>query len=327
MKNKVRIALIDSGIIDNSYINIDKGVCIRYDVGRECIKYESNYSDENGHGTFCTQVITSYCKEIQFIIIKILDKELVGYSRALVEALNYILPSSIDIVNLSLSVFEYTNANEIKELCWLLWKKGVIINVSVANNKTTSFPASLKSTIGVRGALNIPSNKIWYNQSKEIQCIASMMPVLVCAPETRMAFFGGNSKATAVVTGLLAMIIYEKQINGYEALMYLNQKSCWCEKDIQKEFNTDTIDRADLGLREFACQVCDILKLDKSYSERILIGPISPPYINIDQTEFTDLIAQLSLRYDRELEKGKIEITNFISLASLYNIFLENKYE
>ncbi len=35
--------------------------------------------------TYCAQIITSHCKHIEFIIIKILDQNNIGYSRALVE--------------------------------------------------------------------------------------------------------------------------------------------------------------------------------------------------------------------------------------------------
>lgn len=50
-----------------------------------------------------------------WITIEVLDQNNIGYSRALVEGLKYIIPFSVDIVNMSLAVLcdEYKEAGKL----------------------------------------------------------------------------------------------------------------------------------------------------------------------------------------------------------------------
>lgn len=153
MKKNIKIALIDSGIDSRFQEQVASGVCILYDENKNSVYLSDDYTDENGHGTYCAQIITSHCKHIEFIIIKILDQNNIGYSRALVEGLKYIIPFSVDIVNMSLAVLCDEYKKEIEVLCSRIRDNGAIINVSVLNHASTSFPASLDSTLGIRGLL------------------------------------------------------------------------------------------------------------------------------------------------------------------------------
>ena len=78
------------------------------------LRREGDYSDSNGHGTYCTQIISSYCRDVEFVVVKILDKDNQGSCDALVEALKYIMPLSIDLVNLSISVFDIKTDMKLK---------------------------------------------------------------------------------------------------------------------------------------------------------------------------------------------------------------------
>ena len=229
MKKNIKIALIDSGIDSRFQEQVASGVCILYDENKNSVYLSDDYTDENGHGTYCAQIITSHCKHIEFIIIKILDQNNIGYSRALVEGLKYIIPFSVDIVNMSLAVLCDEYKKEIEVLCSRIRDNGAIINVSVLNHASTSFPASLDSTLGIRGAFNVDPYKIWYNAKNEIQCVSNLTPVLVSNIDCKKTFFGGNSKATALVSGLLAKAMYTMQIDGENALKSLVIKTDWCE--------------------------------------------------------------------------------------------------
>ena len=80
MKKNIKIALIDSGIDSRFQEQVASGVCILYDENKNSVYLSDDYTDENGHGTYCAQIITSHCKHIEFIIIKILDQNNIGYS-------------------------------------------------------------------------------------------------------------------------------------------------------------------------------------------------------------------------------------------------------
>lgn len=281
MKKNIKIALIDSGIDSRFQEQVVSGVCILYDENKNSVYLSDDYTDENGHGTYCAQIITSHCKHIEFIIIKILDQNNIGYSRALVEGLKYIIPFSVDIVNMSLAVLCDEYKKEIEVLCSRIRDNGAIINVSVLNHASTSFPASLDSTLGIRGAFNVDPYKIWYNAKNEIQCVSNLTPVLVSNIDCKKTFFGGNSKATALVSGLLAKAMYTMQIDGENALKSLVIKTDWCEDDIQKEFTAPNKENVGVELLAFSEQVCDFLKFNKKQRENILERTLFPPSIYI----------------------------------------------
>lgn len=79
MKKNIKIALIDSDIDSRFQEQVVSGVCILYDENKNSVYLSDDYTDENGHGTYCAQIITSHCKHIEFIIIKILDQNNIGY--------------------------------------------------------------------------------------------------------------------------------------------------------------------------------------------------------------------------------------------------------
>ena len=85
-----------------------------YSAESKMLRREGDYSDSNGHGTYCTQIISSYCRDVEFVVVKILDKDNQGSCDALVEALKYIMPLSIDLVNLSISVFDIKTDMKLK---------------------------------------------------------------------------------------------------------------------------------------------------------------------------------------------------------------------
>ncbi|MEY8424801.1 S8 family serine peptidase [Lachnospiraceae bacterium 38-14] len=325
MKKNIKIALIDSGIDSRFQEQVVSGVCILYDENKNSVYLSDDYTDENGHGTYCAQIITSHCKHIEFIIIKILDQNNIGYSRALVEGLKYIIPFSVDIVNMSLAVLCDEYKKEIEVLCSRIRDNGAIINVSVLNHASTSFPASLDSTLGIRGAFNVDPYKIWYNAKNEIQCVSNLTPVLVSNIDCKKTFFGGNSKATALVSGLLAKAMYTMQIDGENALKSLVIKTDWCEDDIQKEFTAPNKENVGVELLAFSEQVCDFLKFNKKQRENILERTLFPPSIYIEKEQFICLIEYLSAFYHKEVILGQFEISNLSTILSIYRYFKGEK--
>lgn len=325
MRKKIRIALIDSGIDSEFRCKSLCGASFFYNAESKILKCEDDYLDSNGHGTYCAQIISSHCKDVEFVVVKVLDENNQGSCNALVEALKYIMPLTVDLVNLSISVFDITNRKEIEKLCLDLQKKGVIINVSVTNRCLSSFPASLKSTIGVRGTLNIASNEIWYNQKKEIQCVANMMPVLVSWGNQKKTFFGGNSKATAVLTGLLASELYEKQIDTAEAFYSLSVKSEWCEGDIQMNLTWETPCEPKEELALFSQHVCDLLEIKKEQRKDVFTRLIYLPFMEIGVDKYISLIEQLADIYGKKLVMGQLELSKLFSISSLYRFFCEEE--
>ena len=324
MKKKIKIALIDSGINDRFNSQVIEGISIIYDEKKKQVSFSDDYTDENGHGTYCAQIINSYCPFVEFVIIKILDKNNRGYSQALTAALEYLLQFPVDIINLSLAVLQGELNEKISKLCARLKNNGVIINVSVANRELTSFPASLRSTIGIRGAFNIDKHKIWFNEKIEIQCVANIIPVLVYNHESAKTFFGGNSKATALVTGLIANTMYNSKIVGEELFKELAARTKWDENDIQKEFQSPEI-KYSQELKSFSELVCDLLQLNSSERNKILEISLFPPALKLETEQYIYLIECLAEIYHKNVIPGQFELTEMSNIYTIYNFFNGDK--
>lgn len=202
---KIRIAIIDSGIdTNNSYFSkyIYDGKCICYD-GEEC-RIKKNFHDDNGHGTLCASVILKECKDVQFYIIKIMNRYGVTNLKTLEYALEYLKKERINIISLSLSIVEGRYSKKIKSLCNYYYENGIIIVCSFSNGKKRSYPAAFKSVIGVRGFILENEKSIWERKfGREI--IVDHNPYLYMGLDGQYVLYGkSNSYACAKMTGIIA---------------------------------------------------------------------------------------------------------------------------
>ena len=78
------------------------------------------------------------------------------------------------------------------------------------NRSQQSFPASHPSCYGVYGMDDIAETEFYYNENDLIQIKANRLPEYVESLNGKYEWFGGNSKATACVSGLVATLISEK---------------------------------------------------------------------------------------------------------------------
>ena len=93
MNNKIRIAILDSGVNTNhpalSTANIN-GCSLKYDDETNSIYVGTDYMDEVGHGTAVASIIYSVVSEADIFMYKVLDSNLTINSNALMEILDYI---------------------------------------------------------------------------------------------------------------------------------------------------------------------------------------------------------------------------------------------
>lgn len=211
--NKPVIAIIDTGIDENvSYI---KDVIEQYDffVENKAVYISDGSPDKVGHGTKVASCIKKYCPSVLLYVINIYQQSNVTYSVLLLEALKYLLKVDVDIVNISLSVNGDLYVEEIQETLRELNAQGKIIVSAVKNGLQTSFPAETPDCIGVLGMENIPINTFQINENENIQIVTSRLPEEVEALDGMLELFGGNSKATACVSGSIAALMCERENN------------------------------------------------------------------------------------------------------------------
>jgi len=107
----IKIALIDSGI-NNKLIDAEHRILFETTFDAQLNAIVSNRtSDDNGHGTFCANLILSRTSFSVIQSIKILNSNLKSSSELLIAALRTLINSDINIINLSLSTsnFHYSN--------------------------------------------------------------------------------------------------------------------------------------------------------------------------------------------------------------------------
>lgn len=213
--DKIKIAVIDTGV-DISDDEIKSN--IRFDKKLQIEDFEKKYitiDDVNSHGTFCTKTILSICNDALIYPIKIFDDYGKTSSWNLVEALQKILHTDINIINISASTTNCPCEKELEEICKKLYKEGKIIICSHHNdgNSNSSIPTKFKTVLGVKGINEVFEDMDYiYNPYNEVQIYGNSKDKFLNFKDN-ITHFGRNSRAAAVFSGIVANLIKE---NGYK---------------------------------------------------------------------------------------------------------------
>lgn len=205
MNTKVTITVIDSGITPDLFTDIIK-IKKSYIVNNDTIVESSDVFDDNGHGTSCVYTIRKVCPSCDFVIIKILDANNSSHPELMVNALDYLTTIEVDIINMSVSLYSNLYEHYIKEIAGKLTTQNKIIVTSVDNNKLNVNRLSLiEKVTSIEGVPFIAQNEYGYNFTQN-QGICSSIPIITpMLQEYRI--FSGNSKATAIFTGILGNML------------------------------------------------------------------------------------------------------------------------
>lgn len=315
-----RVAVIDSGV--NKFYKNRIAKLLNYT--------EEDHVDANGHGTKCVSIIDKIAPDTNFTVLKLLNKNLQCSSSTLCQALTDLLTMDIDIVNLSLSTAEINNYKDLNNICRNLYQEGKLIIASKANNGEKSYPAESKYVLGVCGSLFPDNETFWYKSNGLIQIVASKTPTILKVDECKYSFFGGNSKATACMTGVISknwddlsvMNIHEKK----EYLSCLSVCTDWKDQDIlnsviaceEKDFIIDKdieLSVKQLFKRYLDFEIDDMLDTELIY-EIIGFRSLAEIFYHIvDQFKLEDVSGEFNL-YDFTNLKGLCKkIKKFIEIG------------
>lgn len=160
-KEKLRLAIIDSGYT-KTYRALKNPIAeiinLRDDV-------QEGVDDQYGHGTAITVLTDRFCSEIEFYIIKVLDKLGRCSSRHLLQALELAISKHVDIINLSLGTRDMSIKHEFQELCNKAYEKGIVIVTTCENEVTDCVPFICDKTIKVRANRCIKDSTFFYNKN------------------------------------------------------------------------------------------------------------------------------------------------------------------
>ncbi|MEC0170023.1 S8 family peptidase [Paenibacillus graminis] len=224
------VIIIDTGIVqENSIGNVIGGMGLTDE--------DSDFEDDHGHGTQCANIIAQMCEaQPNIFAIKALNQNMESSLDTLIEALEYTRKLNIRTINLSLTTIKKKSRSRLQPIIHKLKSEGKIIISSAPNQGYLGYPAACYGAIGVDGAILQGDSNFWYNKSKAIQCIANKTPNLVKSISDSYIMFGGTSKATATVTGIVLNILIKRPDIKYEELEVLLQtfaeRKLWKTNDV-----------------------------------------------------------------------------------------------
>jgi Phosphopantetheine attachment site. len=310
---KFDVAIIDSGL-SMLYGNLVNHEGINFYVFNNIIQINNKYYDESGHGTACTHIINNIVNsDISYYIIKILNKKNLSYPEFLVNAIEYLLSIEVDIINLSLSLYNDKYIKKIKELVNKLLLQDKIIIASSDNKQYINVFSNIPGVYTVIGIPEMKSNQITI---KDNIIYTSNIPVFVPFVDdiNKYYLFGGNSKATALATGLISKI---KQINNISAnhmvMDYIKEHS---------PYNFPIDNRITNEISEYSLQSHLLMRkiLTNYISVTIESDQKNLFEIGLNRFNVFDLIQDIEKKFDVDIDINKIDYNDFVNINSLLKL-------
>lgn len=321
----IKIAVIDTGIDINDKdvkrnIRFDKNIQLKH-----ISKYE-DLDDIHGHGTYCAKTILTICEDISNIEIypvKIFDNRGATSNENLVKALENILDSDIDIVNISASTMNDKYKRELEDICYKLQKNGKVITSSHHKRaiENDSFPTVFGSVIGVDGSYEIYRDSDYvYRQNNKIQMIANKNECFI-EFNKKVTHFGKSSRACAVVTGIICNIFNHYGKLSFDELgdvlekqsMTLVSKSKWGSSYKSTPHRLELAEKILYIIRsEFAVEKMDLDFLDK-YST-------FNNFTNIGNHNAFDFLTEINKAFDLNIDYRNIFLYELEDLNRLVDL-------
>ncbi len=201
---KVRIALLDSGIAPHKDLKIAGGVAI---VGK-------NYGDTNGHGTQVAGVIAAELNgkgivgnapKAELYAVRITEGEQGKLSDAII-GLQWAIDNHMDIASMSFGFASYSQI--FKEKVQEAYGKGMILIASSGNDGAEQilYPAKYSKVVAV-GAVNKEHGKADFsNYGDDLELVAPGVAVQTTTLNNGYTKVDGTSFATPHVAGVAALI-------------------------------------------------------------------------------------------------------------------------
>lgn len=241
-KQDINVAVVDTGV---DYTHPDLMNRVKKDLGYDFVNDDNDPMDDNGHGTHVSGIIAAQMNneegivgivgnlDVSIIPIKVLDKDGVGDSITIANAIEYAVEKEADIINLSLGGVEQDE--DIKNAINRALEKGVFVVAASGNDKRNCdnyVPAGLEGVYTVAASNPLNKRARFSNFGESVDIAAPGVKILSTVPGNGYEAWDGTSMATPVVSGIAAMLMAQKpDIDIYELKDILSEAS----KDIMKE--------------------------------------------------------------------------------------------
>ena len=243
-------------------------------------------------------------------------------------SVGYLYHNPVDIVNMSLSTQDEQFGKELWEICGKMKRSGMILVSSLANHAEISYPAVCEGVIGVRGSQFLKEKEYIYHSDETIQCLGSSIPVLVEGLNGIYTFFGGNSKAAANISGIIAAQLQKSgTTDNFEESFKENAQ------DTEKKGQTlpiNCIINNKITISEELCDESDFKQL-KMIMQEVLKIPVEKrkllfersilhPEFNIDRENFGKLMMAIEKEWKISLKKEEINLLSIRDITTIYDL-------
>jgi len=270
----IRIALLDTGISNeliDQRVKLNKQ--IYYDYVDENIVIKDSRNDFNGHGTACLKTMWDINPHIDIYSINMLGISGTTNSKTFLAALEYAEQLEVDIIAICSSFIAANMSEEVRSVCKRIHDSGKIIIASVENGKQESSIADYDTVIGVIGA-EFNKNCYSFSDHWKIQMCCDASCVVTNGSRNTKQIFFGNSRATAIASGIISKMIFDnpstnqnilqlldmnKQTRREDENQLINQLTDFEEYDSEKE---QTLLNTDSDYQRFIYTLCEFFLFD-----------------------------------------------------------------
>lgn len=208
-KNKVKVALLDSGV--DLFNDIEVEESINLIPGEEEVL--PLFWDTSGHGTSIAGVlaaqhnkegITGINPNIELYSARVLDAEKAAPVSRIVEAVYWAMEKNVDIISISFGTTQYSEALEIaiKEA----YNKGILIVAAAGNNGEVEYPAAFPEVVAV-GGTDTSGNVCAYSaKGEEVELVAPAEQICATGSFDGTVICHGTSMAVPHVVGVAAKL-------------------------------------------------------------------------------------------------------------------------
>lgn len=206
---EVKVAVIDSGI-DYTHPELRGSVRGGIEVTTSeagQINYKTGFhQDAYGHGTACAGIIRSIAPEVELHSVKVLGDTLSGAGNVLIAGIKWAIQNGMDIANLSLGTTKEAYYPVLHKIADDAYFKNCHLIAALSNTSLISYPAIFSSLIGVKAIREDNPFNFYINPYPPVELFAR--GVMVRIPWLEHGYFttSGNSFATPVITGIVALI-------------------------------------------------------------------------------------------------------------------------
>ncbi len=211
-KNKVKVALLDSGV--DLFNDIEVKESINLIPGEEEVL--PLFWDTSGHGTSIAGVlaaqdnkegITGINPNVELYSARVLDAEKAAPVSRIVEAIYWAIEENVDIISISFGTTQYSEALEIaiKEA----YNKGILIVAAAGNHGEVEYPAALEEVVAVGGTDTSGNVCAYSGKGEEVELVAPAEQICSTGSFDGTVICNGTSMAVPHVVGV-ATKLWEK---------------------------------------------------------------------------------------------------------------------